>query len=120
MVKEIYTRSPDDPNYVFGVYEHSDPIESIITQIKMILGTIQGQVYGNINFGVGLEDLVFASRINKNELEEKIKAQIYQYIDEASDYNIRPQVSFGRDSGSEFAVVDIFIDEQKSIGILVK
>ena len=37
MVKEIYTRSPDDPNYVFGVYEHSNPIETIVTKIKMIL-----------------------------------------------------------------------------------
>lgn len=120
MVQDIYTRSPTDDNYILGLYSHSDPIESIITQVKMILGTVQGQVYGNINFGVGLEDLIFETRINKNELEEKIKGQIYQYIEEATDYEIRPEVSFGRDNGTEFAVVDIFINNQKSVGILVK
>jgi len=120
MVKDIYTRSPDDPNYVYGVYSHSNPVESIITKIKMILGTTQGQVFGNINFGVGLEDLVFQSRINKNDLEEKIKGQIYQYIEESQEYDIRASVSFGRDNGVEFAVVDVYIDNQKSVGILVR
>jgi hypothetical protein len=120
MVRDIYTRAPSDPNYVFGVYDHSDPIESIITQIKMILGTTKGQVFGNVNFGIGLENLVFETRINKLDLEEKIKAQIYQYIEEAGKYSITAKVSFGRDSGTEFAVVDIYIDAVKSVGILIK
>jgi hypothetical protein len=120
MTQDIYTRSPSDPNYVFGLYSHSDPIESILTQIKMILGTTPGQVFGNINFGIGLDNLIFETRINKNELEEKIKGQIYQYIEEAKDYSIRPEVSFGRDAGSDFAIIDIYINDKKTTGILVK
>lgn len=120
MVKDIYTRSPEDKGYVFGQYEHSDPIESIITKIKMILGTSPGQVYGDINFGIGLEDLVFQTRINKIEIEEKVRDQIYQYIEESVDYNIRPSISFGKEEGYDFAVLDIYINEQKSVGILVK
>jgi hypothetical protein len=120
MIHEIYNRSPQDPNYVFGVLEHSDAIESIITKIKMILSTSQGQVLGDLNFGVGLEDLVFETRINKMELEEKIKSQIMQYVDESKDYKIVPQVSFGRADGYDYAVIDIFINDQKVVGILVK
>jgi hypothetical protein len=120
MVQELYIRTPEDPNYVYGVLSHSDPIESIISKIKMIFGTRQGQVLGDINFGVGLEDLIFETRINKLELEEKIKAQIYTYITESKDYSIVPKVSFGNADGYDFCLIDIYINNQKSVGILVK
>lgn len=119
MIKDFYIRTPDDPNYVYGIIEHSDTIESIITKIKMILGTTQGQVLNDLNFGVGLEDLVFETRVNKLELEEKIKSQINQYIDESKDYQIDARVSFGKDIDGDFAVVDIYINEQKVVGVLI-
>jgi hypothetical protein len=120
MVRELYTRSPDDPNYQYGIYDHNDPIEAIISKIKMIFGTSQGQVLGDLNFGVGLEELVFQTRINKTELEERIKRQITQYISEASKYRIKPSVSFGRTDSYDYCVIDIFINEENVIGILVK
>ncbi len=119
MIQDLYTRSPEDPNYVYGVYFHNDPIEAIITKIKMVFGTTQGQVLGDMNFGVGLEDLIFQTRINKNELEEKIKKQIDQYVSESAQYKIDPRVSFGRTESYDYCLIDVFIDEQKVIGILI-
>jgi len=119
MLKDLYIRSPRDTNYVWGVLEHSDPIESIITKIKMLFGTTQGQILGDLNFGVGLEEKVFETRINRMELEEKIKTQIMQYVDESANYKIEPRVSFGKEDGYDYCVVDIFINDQKVVGILV-
>lgn len=120
MIHEIYNRNPEDPNYVYGILEHSDPIESIISKIKMILGTKSGQVIGDLGFGVGIEDLIFETRVNKTHLEETIKMQFDRYISESKDYNISPQVSFGKAEGYDYAIIDIFIDNQKIIGLLVK
>lgn len=120
MIKDLYIRTPEDPNYVFGLYEHEDVIEGIISKIKMIMGTRQGEVLGDINFGVGIEDLIFQTRINKFDLEKKIRGQIYQYISEASQYKIDPVVSFGREEGYDYCVIDFFIDDNKSLGILVR
>lgn len=121
MIRDIYIRPPGDPLYQFGEYEFTDPIESIITKIKMILGTIQGQVLGDLNFGIGLEELVFSTKINKFDLEEQITSQIYQYITEAADYSIKPSVQFGKTSeGSDYALIDIYINEIKAVGILVR
>lgn len=120
MIKEIYTRSPEDPNYTFGAYETEDAIEQIITKIRMILGTRQGQVLGDINFGVSIEDLVFQTRINKFELEDKIRKQIFSYISEASEYQIDPKVSFGRAEGYDYCMIDFFINNTKAIGVLIK
>jgi hypothetical protein len=120
MVKEIYVRNPEDPNYKYGVLESDDAIENIITKIRTILGTRQGQVLGDVNFGVPIEDLVFETRINKFELEERIRGQIFQYISEASQYQIDPKVSFGKTEGYDYCIIDFFINREKIIGILVK
>lgn len=120
MIKDIYIRNPEDPNYVYGIYEHEDAIESIISKIKMILGTRQGQVLGDVNFGIALEDLVFETRINKFDLEERIRSQITQYVSEAAKYKIDPKVSFGKTEGYDYCVIDFFIDNVKTLGILVK
>lgn len=120
MIKDLYIRQPSDPNYVYGVYEHEDAIESIITKIKMILGTRQGSVLGDVNFGVSIEDMVFETRVNKFDLEEKIRGQITQYVSEASKYKIDPKVSFGKAEGYDYCIIDFFINNVKSLGILVR
>ncbi len=119
MIRDLYIRDPRDVNYKYGVLEHSDAIESIITKVKMILGTSQGQVFGDLNFGIGIEDLVFETRVNKMELEERIKSQISQYVTESKDYKINPRVSFGKADGYDYCVIDIFVNDQKISGVLV-
>ena len=120
MIKDIYIRDPKDPNYVFGVYESEDAIENILTKIRVILGTRQGKVLGDVNFGVAIEDLVFQSRINKFDLEEKIRKQIFQYIAESAEYQIDPKVSFGQTEGYDYCVIDFYINNQRALGVLVK
>ena len=120
MIQEIYIRNPEDPNFKVNVLDHSDPIESIISKIKVIFGTRQGQTIGDLNFGIGLEDLIFETRVNKVQLEEDIKRQIDEYVSESSEYRIRPSVSFGKADGYDYCVIDIFIDDTRTFGILVK
>ena len=119
MIKDLYIKPPTDPNYNINILEHSDPIESIKAKIKMILGTRQGQVFGDVNFGVGIEDLIFETKINKLQLEEKISSQIYQYVSESKKYTIRPSIQFGRGDGYDYCVIDFYIDNEKALGVLV-
>lgn len=120
MIQDLYIRNPEDPNYQYGILSHSDAIESIIAKIKMILGTRAGQVFGDISFGVGIEDLIFETKINKNALEEKLKEQFEKYISETKDFKITPQVSFGKGDGYDYAVIDIFINDERAIGLVIK
>jgi len=120
MIRDLYIRNPEDPNFKYGILEHSDAIESIITKIKMILGTSPGQVFGDLGFGVGIEDMIFQTKINKTHLEEKIKMQFDRYISETTDYSISPQVSFGKADGYDYAVIDIYINDEKVIGLMVQ
>lgn len=119
MIKEIYTRSPEDPNYKYGLIEFSDDIESILTKIRMILGTRPGQVFGDYKFGVAIEDIIFQTNWNKEQIETLINDQISEYI-KGYKYNIRAEVSFGKtNEGSDYALIEISINEQKIMGIIV-
>jgi hypothetical protein len=120
MIKDIYTRDPEDPNFQYGILEHSDAIESIIAKIRMLMGTRPGQIVGDLNFGLGIEDLIFETRINKMQLEEKIKIQFGQYISETKDFKISPSVSFGKADGYDYAIIDIYINDERVIGLLVR
>jgi len=120
MLKEIYIRNPDDPNFKLDILDHSDPIESIISKIRILFGTRQGQIFGDLNCGLGIEDLVFETRINKIQLEENIKRQLTEYVSETSDYKIEPNVSFGKADGYDYCVIDIYINDIKIFGVLVK
>jgi hypothetical protein len=86
----------------------------------MILGTRQGEIIGDLNFGVGIEDLVFETRINKMQLEEKLKAQFDTYISESKDYQITPNITFGRENFMDYAIIDVFVNNEKIFGVLVK
>lgn len=119
MIKEIYLRNINDPYYE-NVLEHSNDIESIIQQVKMILGTENGQVLGDYNFGVNLKKLIFQTTFPKQKIEENIREQISQYIKYTDTYSIDVKVSFGKSpSGTDIGLVDIIINQQAVIGVLV-
>ena len=80
MIREIYTRTPDDPNFVPGVLDYSNEMESIISQIRILLGTKEGDVMGAYNFGVDLTYLVFKTSVNALDLKQKILDQIISYV----------------------------------------
>jgi len=120
MIKDLYIKSPEDANFIYGKFDHSNKMESIVSKIRIILSTTPGQVIGDVNFGLNIEDLVFETKINKRDLETNIQQQIDMYIDETSEFSITPKVSFGKADNYDYCVIDFFIDNQKIFGILIK
>ena len=120
MIREIYLRNIEDPNYESNILEHSNDVESIIQQIKIILGTEYGQVLGDNKFGVNLKKLVFQTKLPKQKIEQLIQEQINNYISN-KNYSITTKVSFGKsDLTSDYAIVDIIINQKAVLGIIVE
>jgi hypothetical protein len=120
MIKEIYIRDENDPNFIPGVIEYSNETERIISEIKMILGTEKGDVLGSYDFGVDLNYMVFNTKKTADEVSKEINDQIREYVDKPENIFITTEVSFG-DSGEgyDYAIIDILINGQKAIGFLV-
>ena len=79
MVKEIYIRTPDDPNFVPNIIDYSNEVESTLSQLKMILGTNKGDVFGTYDFGLDLNYLVFGTKLPKEEIRQRLLDQIVSY-----------------------------------------
>ena len=120
MIREIYLRNVEDPNYKPNMLEHSDDVECIIQQIKMILNTDYGQVLGDVNFGVSLKKLVFQTSLPKQKLEQMIQEQIRYYVN-TKNYSVTTRVSFGKSEfNTDYAIVDILINQKAVMGIIVE
>ena len=121
MIKEIYTRSENDPYYNPNIIEHNSDIEAILSHIRLILGTRQGQVLGDYAFGTGIEDLIFTTKFNKDKIQNIIQEQINDYIKQFPNYNINVDVSFFKqNNGLDGGLIDIYINQEKIQGFLIQ
>lgn len=120
MIREIYIRTPDDPNFVPGVIDFKNETEYLLNQIRMLLGTKKGDVLEEYNFGADLESFVFNTVRSASEMEKIIDDQISIYVDIPESMTVSTEVSFG-DSGKgyDIAVVDIIINGNKCMGFLI-
>ena len=100
-----------------------DEVERILTQIRVILGTKNGEVLGDPNFGVDIEQYVFSYGSKKKDIIRDIKNQINMYLYYDQDkYSIDFDLNYGKDfiDRSDYAVLDIIINQIKLQGILIK
>ncbi len=120
MIKEIYIRDKSDPNFEEGIVDFENDIESTITQIRVLLGTKEGDVLGNNTFGIDLEYLVFNTVKNSIEIENLVTDKIRSYVIPGKNINVETSVQFG-DSGHgyDYAIIDIVLNGRKALGLLV-
>lgn len=119
-IKEIYIRGDKDPYYDDTIIDYQNEVESVISQIRMILGTLNGQVFGDYDFGIDLEYMVFNTKYSSNKIMEKLNDEIDKYVYHSDNISIYCDINFG-DSGEgyDYAVLDIYINGAKSIGFLI-
>lgn len=120
MVKEIYIRTPEDPNFVPNIIDYSNEVESTLSQLKMIMGTSKGDVFGTYDFGLDLNYLVFGTKLPKEDIRQKLLDQIVSYGNISKNISLDVDIKFGQSGyGYDYAIVDITINGKKTIGFLV-
>jgi hypothetical protein len=120
MIREIYIRDENDPYFNPTIIDYSNEVESVISQIRMILGTKNGDVLGSYDFGVDLEEMVFNTKFAADQVMEKVNDQIDKYVKHSDQIYVYCDISFG-DSGMgyDYAILDIYINGVKSIGFVI-
>lgn len=121
MLKEIYCRIPSDVNYKEQI-ECDNEIETILQQIRVILGTVPGQVLGSETFGIDLEQFLFQYGVDTDTIKSTLNDLIIKYlVIDQNKYTVTVDVNYGQDryNKSDYAVIDININQSKMMGILV-
>ena len=120
MIHEIYTRSQNDPYYNPNALEHTDEVEAILSEIRMILGTRRGDVLGDYKFGTNIEDLIFTRNIHKDRIQNIINEHIINYIKDFKNYKITSDITFYKmPNGTDAGLIDIYINKVKVQGFLI-
>lgn len=120
MIKEIYTRDINDPAYEDAMVETGGILEILLSKIRMILGTDNGEVLGEYQLGLNLESLVFKTKKNAAYIEKSISEQLDLYVKGYSGYKIYPSVKFGHHKdGYDYAIIDIKINDMRVQSFLV-
>ena len=97
--------------------ETGSPYEAILTKIRMIIFTTKGEVLGDPNFGLSLEQLLFELDFNAIQLKKAFYDQISTYIPDTANTPITIDVSFSQGTVRDIAYIDIYIDGKKYLGI---
>lgn len=118
MLKEIYCRNVQDPLYNPQQLETLNPIEALLTSIRMILFTNRGEVLGYPDLGLDLEYQLFELGFNGFQLQQNFYGQIAKYVRGASNFKIDVEVSFVPGTVRDIAYIDIYIDGRKYLGIV--
>ena len=64
MITELYCRNVNDPGYNPNKLDTSDALEALLTKIRMIIFTTQGEVLGQPSLGLSLEEHLFEFNLN--------------------------------------------------------
>ena len=118
---DIYNRLSSDQNYKRQV-ETEDEVEMILSQVKMILGTKPGDVLGAPYFGVNIKKYLFNLSYNQAEMTKIIREGILSSIQyDKNRYNVDVSIDFGKDRNnySDYAVINVTINQIKRLGVLV-
>ena len=118
MAIDIYLRIPTDPNYDPTQIDGDDQFQQFLQLIEMLLTTKKGEVLGNPELGCNLEQFLWNDQISSSTIKTEIMTQILSY---GSDYGNRIQydvdVNFVTGPISDSILVDIYIEDQKVLGI---
>ena len=89
--KDFYLRSPDDPNYIDGIFESNDPTENAIQQVRMVLLTRRGEVLGE-DIGFNAEKYLFDFEFSDlSEMERDANDQIAEFVLLSKPFVIRAE-----------------------------
>lgn len=90
-----------------------DVIRVIIQKYEMIIFTNKGELFGDLNFGADLPNLLHQTRLSAETIEEDIKSQISTYIHEIQgiEYGLKVEFFEHPESFIEYMVISFTLKD---------
>lgn len=110
----------DDANFKPDILEVNDPIEQLISQIKMMLFTNRGEVLGAPDFGANLEEMLFTFNLNEFSLKQMLNDQTLKFIPMSINYQVEYDVKFAKGTVRDICLIDIFINNRPAFGVMLR
>ena len=116
---ELYIKSNTDPNWRPDQLQVDEELAMLLTQIETLFFTNKGDVIGNPDFGLNLEDYVYSFRYNDSMLQGVVKAAINDYIPLANNYKVDVEVEFTEETQRSIVLINVIINDTYGIGLSI-
>jgi hypothetical protein len=116
---ELYIKTLGDPNYRDDQMQSDEEILMMLTQIETLVFTNKGEVMGDPEFGLNLEDYVYSFMYNDDMLRGVVNNAITQYIPLSAKYPVSVTVEYTTQSDRNAVYIDITIDNRYGIGLYI-
>lgn len=121
MIRELYCKLPTDLDYILQI-ESTDEAYNILQQVKVILGTKEGEILGSPTFGFDISEFLFQMNYDQEQIIKKLNNHLAAYlVYDRTKYQVTADVKFGHNHNDpyDYALVDININQKKCMGIIV-
>lgn len=119
MLRELYTRIEGDPKYLPNTIEENDRLGILLGQIRLLFATRKGEVISEPEYGLNLDDFLFETYVNKEEIQNEIGYQFNTFVSGFSEFDVSFDVQIVESLTSANCVIDVYIDQQKYLGFLI-
>ena len=123
MIKEIYCRIPSFSGYKSNIIECENSAEEILQRCRVCLGTKPGEILGDPFFGIDLEDYIFDMSVDVEEIQEKVNNLLNNYAVAGmeDEWRITTEIYFGHNTtdNSDWMLLDIYLNDQKAMGVVI-
>ena len=100
-----------------NLQEAYSTLELLINKIRMILTTKKGEVLGEPELGMDLEDMLFDYSFDEYRLRQTFYAQIQKYVNEQNVYKIDLNISTSTDGVQTTIYLYVTIDDVTYLGL---
>lgn len=118
-VNEIYSRSPNDPFFDNEKMIVTTEIEALLGKIRMIMLTRKGDVLGDPDFGVDLEQYIFETSVDAGAIRQEVESQFAKYIPESNRFNLSVTAGVIQNDLRNNILVDIMVNQEKVLGFVI-
>jgi len=116
---ELYIKAIGDPNFDPDQLQVDEDIALILTQIENLLFTVKGDVMGEPEFGLNLEDYVYSFMYNDTMLQGVVKEAISRWIPLSAKIPVNVTVEFASFTDKNVVFIDIIVDYRYGITISI-
>lgn len=89
---DFYIKGIADNQYYENALQIQDPISKVLQRLEMVLFSNKGEVLGEQNLGLSLEEILFNLGYSVGDVEKELNEQINLYVDPTNRYQIETEL----------------------------
>ena len=118
---DLYFKNDTDMNFDDEMLDDDTEIGNLTSQIRMLLFTERGEVFGENALGLNLENLIFESNLSQNKILNILNKQAQQYlVYDTKQYDVSFDIQFYKGTVRDIALLQVLVNSKIAIEVFIR